>query len=215
MIGSILDKIRENIKYGNYRKRLNYFDSTNKFEGGNHFYNTKWGKYSACTSNCRIIDTEIGNFTSIGWNTSISPRDHIYSNFTSNKFIYLNRENYVLRGIYGDYLTKIGHDVWIGCNSVILHGVEVGNGAVIAAGSVVAKSVPAYAIVGGNPAKFIRWRFTEEQINELTGLNWYEWDMEEIIRRKEELQNLVNFKLDEFFDRYFTRKGMIDVPGRR
>ena len=190
---------------------MNIFDNSNKFEGENHFYNTKWGKYSACTSNCRIIDTEIGSFTSIGWNTSISPRDHVFTNFTSHKFIYLKKENYVTRGIYGDYITKVGHDVWIGCNSVILHGVEIGDGAIIASGSIVTKSVPAYAIVGGNPAKFIKFRFTEEQIYKLQELNWYEWNIDQILERKEELQKIVNFNIDEFFNNYFLKKKMLRI----
>jgi len=56
--------------------------------------------------------------------------------------------------IFNGYNCKIGHDVWIGCYSIILSDVEIGNGAIIAANSVVTKSVPPYAIVGGNPAKF-------------------------------------------------------------
>nr|WP_323592450.1 hypothetical protein [Aliarcobacter butzleri] len=54
---------------------------------------------------------------------------------------------------------KIGHDVWIGCNVTIMPGVEIGNGA---AGSIVTKSIPPYAIVGGNPARFIKWRFSNK-----------------------------------------------------
>ena len=56
--------------------------------------------------------------------------------------------------------------MWVGCNAVILKGVRVGRGAVVGAGAVVTKDVPPYAIVGGNPGKVIRFRFTEEQIQE-------------------------------------------------
>lgn len=209
---SIINIVKEKNKYRRYKKQKNIFDSTNTFEGDNHLYNTKWGKYSACTSNCRIIDTEVGNFVSIGWNTSISPRNHIYSNFTNHKFVYLNKENYVTKGIYGDYLTKIGHDVWIGCNTVVMHGVEIGNGAIIAAGSIVTKSVPPYAVIGGNPAKFMRWRFNQQQINKLMELNWYEWETEEIFERSKELEKIVGFDIDEFFCRYFVKKETIKIP---
>jgi len=63
-------------------------------------------------------------------------------------------------------------DVWIGTNSIILSGVTLGQGAVIAAGSVVTKSIPPYAIVGGNPAKIIRYRFSEEMIGRLLRLDF-------------------------------------------
>ena len=62
---------------------------------------------------------------------------------------------------------KIGDDVWIGYNAIILSGVKIGQGAVIAAGAVVVKDVPPYAIVGGNPAKIIKYRCSEERIREL------------------------------------------------
>jgi acetyltransferase-like isoleucine patch superfamily enzyme len=71
--------------------------------------------------------------------------------------------------------TYIGNDVWIGHGAFILPGVRVGNGAVIAAMSVVTKDVPAYAIVAGSPAKTVRYRFTAEQIIELEASAWWEY----------------------------------------
>jgi acetyltransferase-like isoleucine patch superfamily enzyme len=71
----------------------------------------------------------------------------------------------------------IGNDVWIGRGAVIMSGVTIGSGAVIAAGSVVSKNVQPYAIVGGNPAKHIRFRFSEEEIDTLLELKW--WDLDE------------------------------------
>jgi acetyltransferase-like isoleucine patch superfamily enzyme len=69
----------------------------------------------------------------------------------------------------------IGNDVWIGATSKIMSGVKIGDGAVIAAGSVVTKDVEPYSIVGGNPAKHIKYRFTKEQINKLLQIKWWEW----------------------------------------
>jgi serine acetyltransferase len=74
----------------------------------------------------------------------------------------------------------IGHDVWIGARVFIRDGVKIGNGAVVAAGSVVVKDVPDYAIVGGVPAKIIRYRFSEEMIAELLNLKWWEWPEEKL-----------------------------------
>jgi virginiamycin A acetyltransferase len=70
--------------------------------------------------------------------------------------------------------------VWIGFGATIMSGVKIGNGAVIAANSHVIKDVPPYAIVGGNPAKVIKYRFTEEQIEELQKIAWWDWDNEKI-----------------------------------
>ncbi len=72
---------------------------------------------------------------------------------------------------------EIGNDVWIGASAIILDGVTVGDGAIITAGSVVASSVPPYSIVGGVPAKVIRYRFDEDEINYLLNLKW--WDKPE------------------------------------
>ena len=72
--------------------------------------------------------------------------------------------------------TVIGNDVWIGRESVIMPGVKIGDGAIIAAYSVVTKDVPAYAVYGGNPAQFIKKRFDDELIDLLLRLRW--WDLE-------------------------------------
>ena len=76
----------------------------------------------------------------------------------------------------------IGNDVWIGYEAVIMAGVHIGNGAIIAARAVVTKDVPAYTIVGGVPARPIRKRFDEEVIQELETLQWWDWPAEKIRR---------------------------------
>ncbi|WP_088894338.1 Vat family streptogramin A O-acetyltransferase [Leptolyngbya ohadii] len=81
--------------------------------------------------------------------------------------------------------TVIGNDVWIGYEAVIMPGVQVGDGAIIAAKSVVTKDVAPYAIVGGNPAKQIRQRFPDEIIQKLLELAWWNWDIEKITRNLE------------------------------
>lgn len=74
----------------------------------------------------------------------------------------------------------IGNDVWIGGNVVILPGVHIGDGAVLAAGAVVTKDVEPYAIVGGVPAKVIKYRFDENTIDKFLKIKWWDWDIEEI-----------------------------------
>ncbi|WP_321996731.1 CatB-related O-acetyltransferase [Draconibacterium orientale] len=76
--------------------------------------------------------------------------------------------------------TEIGNDVWIGSNSTIMPGVKIGDGAIVATNSTVTKNVEPYTIVGGNPARPIRKRFSEEQIELLLKLKWWNWDIEKI-----------------------------------
>lgn len=78
----------------------------------------------------------------------------------------------------------VGNDVWIGTRAIILSGVTIGHGAIIAAGSVVTKDVPPYAIVGGNPAKVIRYRFSDETIAAMLNVRWWDWSLEVIEREK-------------------------------
>ncbi|WP_425320355.1 CatB-related O-acetyltransferase [Paenibacillus aquistagni] len=78
--------------------------------------------------------------------------------------------------------TIIESDAWIGMNAMIMPGVNIGEGAIVAAGSVVVKDVPAYTIVGGNPAKEIKKRFTDEEIAKLKEMRWYDWERKQIER---------------------------------
>lgn len=76
--------------------------------------------------------------------------------------------------------TRIGNDVWIGDGAAILSGVVVGDGAVIGARAVVTRDVPAYHVAAGNPARLIRARFTDAQINALSRIKWWNWPVERI-----------------------------------
>nr|WP_236609790.1 CatB-related O-acetyltransferase [Rickettsia gravesii] len=78
--------------------------------------------------------------------------------------------------------TVIGNDVWFGTNSTILPGVNIGDGAIIGACSVVAKAVPPYSIVVGNPAKIVRYRFPDEIVEQLLEIKWWDWDYDKITR---------------------------------
>lgn len=81
--------------------------------------------------------------------------------------------------------TVIGNDVWIGYDALVMPGVNIGNGAIIAARAVVASDVPAYTIVGGNPARPIRQRFDADTITRLQSLAWWDWPVETITRHLE------------------------------
>jgi hypothetical protein len=98
---------------------------------------------------------------------------------------YPHRIHFEMEGNYDDYPvptgdTIVGSDVWTMENCLILAGVKLGDGAYVAAGAVVTKDVPPYAIVGGNPAKLIRYRFTEEQIAALLEIRWWDWPEDKV-----------------------------------
>jgi len=94
--------------------------------------------------------------------------------------------------IKGD--TIIGNDVWIGYNSTIMPGVKIGDGAIIATNSNVVKDVPPYSIVGGNPAKIIKKRFSDEEIEKLCHIKWWDWDIEKITQN---IHLLTSLRIDE------------------
>jgi acetyltransferase-like isoleucine patch superfamily enzyme len=105
------------------------------------------------------------------------------------------------RDIPGSYSTKgdvvIGSDCWICAEAMILSGVTIGHGAVVAAGAVVIRDVEPYAMVGGNPCRFIRWRFEEPVRQALLESAWWEWPMEEV---KAVSPLLCNDNIDAFLD---------------
>lgn len=93
----------------------------------------------------------------------------------------------------------IGSDVWLGRNSLVLSGVTIGDGAVVAAGAVVTADVPPYAIAGGIPARVLRYRFSEEQIAALLRIRWWEWPDEIVTER---VGDLSSDDVDTFIRRY-------------
>jgi virginiamycin A acetyltransferase len=87
----------------------------------------------------------------------------------------------------------IGNDVWIGYEAVIMPGVKIGDGAIIGTRAVVTKDVPPYTIVGGVPAKVIKKRFSEEMINKLMDIQWWNWDDEKV---KEKLPDIISGNIE-------------------
>jgi serine acetyltransferase len=81
-----------------------------------------------------------------------------------------------------------------------MSGVRIGNGAIVAAGSVVSKDVPPYAIVAGNPAKIVKYRFDEEQIKKLLSICWWDWDEQKI---KDNAMNMWSDNIDKFINKFY------------
>ena len=93
----------------------------------------------------------------------------------------------------------IGNDVWIGRSAMILSGVTIGHGAVIAANATVAKDIPPYAVVAGNPAKILKYRFSEDQIAALLEIAWWDWP-EDLIN--ERVPRLMDADVDGFISQF-------------
>ena len=128
------------------------------------------GMNSYINKNSSVENCEIGNYCSISSGVYINPFEHDLSKRTTHPF----------SGGPNAKRSKvnIGHDVLISLNTIILAGVTIGNGAVIAAGAVVTKNVEPYEIVGGVPARHIGWRFDEVERNKIMRTNWWLGDIQ-------------------------------------
>jgi len=154
---------------------------TSKIEAGSSFVKSSMDRYSSCGYDCTIINCKIGSFASIADNVSIGLSSHPM-HYISMSTVFLSHRDSVPHKL-GNHLTPcipkithIGSDVWIGKSAMIKQGVTVGHGAVIGMGAVVTKDVPPYAIVAGNPARVIRYRFDEKTIKLLLAAEW--WNLE-------------------------------------
>jgi len=134
------------------------------------------------------VDFEIGSFTSITGGVKIIAADHRPDWATTYPFSAIFKE---AQRIPGHPASKgpvlIGNDVWIGEDATILSGVVIGDGAVVAARSVVTKDVEPYSIVAGNPAVHRRYRFPDEWIDALRRIKWWNWPIDTILERIDDI----------------------------
>ena len=141
----------------------------------------------------RIQSIKIGKFCSIARYVSIQEDYHNPDRVTTY-FLERNLLDQPLRdnAMVSKGKVTIGNDVWVGAGAQILSGVTVGDGVVVGAGAIVTKDVPPYAIVGGNPAKVIKFRFDQSKIDELMELAWWDWPIEKIKENQDFLLSVTN-----------------------
>jgi len=150
-----------------------------------------------------VINSMIGKFSSISWGVSIGPEEHDYRRVTNHSFLYSVKSFQLTRTKHYSPFDKkcaIGHDVWIGCNSTVLRGVTIGDGAVIGANSLVNKDVPAFAIAVGSPARVVKYRFPEDIKQALLEAQWWNLPIEaiaghaELFARQPDLETIRQIK---------------------
>lgn len=156
-----------------------------RIERNNQIYRSEVGRSTYTGMNTVVMCANVGAFCSISWNVTIGGANHDYNRITQHSFLYndhdkIRPESELPKYDRFDQEVIIGSDVWIAASASIMRGVRIGDGAVIAANTVVTKDVPPYAIVAGSPAKIIKYRFTKDIIELLMQLRWWEWPVNKI-----------------------------------
>lgn len=146
-------------------------------------HNLLIGKYCSLADNLKFM---------IGLN-------HDYSSITTGVCSFLKNTNPMPMKIKRKNQILLQNDVWVGSGATVMSGVTIHNGAVIACNAHVVKDVPPYAIVGGNPAKIIKYRFSETQIEKLLKIAWWDWSEKKLEKNK----HYFSKSIDEFIERFY------------
>lgn len=177
---------------------------------GAKLFNVQMGDYSSIGIDSKISNAIIGRYTVIAREVYVSVGAHPTNFLTAHSIFYKNNP----WGFHPEWVKKIdynespvchiGNDVWIGTRAIIMDGVNVSDGAIVASGAVVTKDVPPYAVVGGVPAKVIKYRFPKEMIDRLLEIQWWNLPDNEIAKVID-LFHIENPTLEDL-NRYFSGK---------
>lgn len=183
------------------------FEGFNKLSAGTFVFRSRIG-LGTYIANARVQSASVGRFCSIGPGSRIGglgrhPTDWVSTNPSFYSNLNQNGLSFCSQNYYEELSNvTVGNDVWIGARVLVLDGVSIGDGAIIAAGSVVVKDVKPYEIVGGVPAKHIRDRCTMDVVSQLKTLSWWDWPLDELAKKsvffrmpiEKGVENLVRFK---------------------
>jgi phosphonate metabolism protein (transferase hexapeptide repeat family) len=175
---------------------------------------TTMGDYSYVVNDSSIIYAEIGKFCSIAAHTRVNPGNHPMWRAALHHFSYRSvsyqlgeEDDLEFFDWRRSHKVVLGDDVWIGHGAIILPGVTIGTGAGVGAGAVVRHDVPPFAIVGGVPARQIRWRFDEPVRQALLEIAWWNWPREAL---KAALADFRKLPAEQFVEKY--RSGVPPLP---
>ena len=211
LIGSFIQFLRKNyqiVRLQKYHPDCKFYsgvDVTNtNFEGFNVLFNdvvissSSLGAHTYVQKKSTIFNAQIGRFCSIATQVSIAPGIHktdgvschtsFYQKSTPLLKVYSNEDSFPTFS-----KVVVGNDVWIGERAIIMDGVNIGHGAIVAAGAVVTKDVPPYAIVGGVPAQIIKFRFSDKVIEDLLKSEWWNFSDKWFQKHFKKMQNISAF----------------------
>lgn len=164
--------------------RSSSISSLSKVESGTTVINSSFGPHSFCGYDCFFVNCEVGRYCSIAGRVIVGGARHPIEYVSTSPVFLAHKESISTKFSRHDYQwearTVIGHDVWIGEGALVKGGVTIGTGAIIGMGSVVTKDVPPYAIFAGNPARLIRYRFSDDVIDGLLKSEWWLYSDEKL-----------------------------------
>lgn len=180
---------------------LAYYDKSCNFQKNIYIdrfcnlHSVKISEYSYVGYSTSINYCKIGKYCSIGADVKIGLSKHPLTHVSTSPIFYSDKNYLGVKLVDGTQFKEvdeviIGNDVWIGSNAIVMGGIIIGDGAVIGAGSVVTKNVEPYSIVGGVPAKIIKYRFTGEEIKSLLNIKWWDWGLDEIKKNIDKFKNI-------------------------
>lgn len=188
--------------------RIEYSDVSPKAKINGHckVFRSTIGDYTYVGDHQRLVYANIGKFCSIAGGGAIGMGAHTLNNLSTSP-IFTAKHNGVGISWTDQQPTdefreiNIGNDVWIGARAMVMGGITIGDGAVVGAGAIVTKDIPPYAIVGGVPARIIRYRFSEDIIAKLLELKW--WDMpDEVLKEHISLFQKENLSINDIEEHF-------------
>lgn len=196
-------------KYADKKLKIGYMASATRCDFGKYntlcdgvtLRNVVLSDFNYVSTDSKLLNTSIGKFTCIGPQVLCGLGKHPSCGFVSINPIFYSplrqlQLTFASQSYFEEFASiEIGNDVWIGARAIILDGVKIGDGVIVGAGAVVTKDIPPYAVVGGVPAKIIRYRFEPAEIDFLLKFRWWDCDVDWLQR------NATNFhNINEFID---------------